>query len=551
MKIIGKLSVIVGVLGLATVSVTGISLYAMSKLEERSEALATAAHRVDLLEQINRHLTEAVLDSRSIFISSDAENARRYSAGIVEALDQIETDLSSLNSLVQPEDRALFDALRSEMADYREFRVETARLATEVGAFAASAQSNNEETTAREAALQEQVEAYAAETRADMDALRAAQATFAARMDTLVVVTAVVGLLLAVALAMIIGTRLMSRPLVRASRTLSEMADGKLNLAFEPRQSKDEIGDIWIATGKLLDELKSADRMRTEQAALKERTEAEKRAAMHALADQFDVEVSSIVRTVQDAVSNLEQNAGTMSASADATSRQSATVASAADQATTNVQTVATAAEELAASVREISQQVAMAAEIATEASGEATGAADLARGLSASAQRIGDVVKLITDIAAQTNLLALNATIEAARAGEAGKGFAVVAMEVKTLAEQTSKATGEITAQISEVQAATSEVVKAIETISDTISRVDDISTAIASSVEEQGAATGEIAQNAQQAAQGTQNVSSNIVSVSSAASDTGRVSTEIVHAASDLSRQAGNLRTQVDAFI
>ena len=159
--------------------------------------------------------------------------------------------------------------------------------------------------------------------------------------------------------------------------------------------------------------------------------------------------------------------------------------------------------------MREIGQQVAMAASIAGEATGQATGTAEVVRGLAASAQRIGQVVNLITDIASQTNLLALNATIEAARAGEAGKGFAVVALEVKTLAEQTSKATGEISSQISAVQTATNEVVKAIETISGTIKRIDEISSAIAASVEEQGAATGEIAQNVQQAAQGTQEVS------------------------------------------
>jgi methyl-accepting chemotaxis protein len=171
-------------------------------------------------------------------------------------------------------------------------------------------------------------------------------------------------------------------------------------------------------------------------------------------------------------------------------------------------------------------------------------------RGLTETAAKIGNVVKLIEDIASQTNLLALNATIEAARAGDAGRGFAVVAAEVKNLASQTAKATEVIREQITSIQDATKGSVAAIEEIASTIVSVNEIAGTIASAVEEQGAATQEIARNVQEAAKGTQEVSSNIAGVGQAVVETGHVATEVLSAAEDLTRQSNTLRGQVEGF-
>jgi methyl-accepting chemotaxis protein len=170
---------------------------------------------------------------------------------------------------------------------------------------------------------------------------------------------------------------------------------------------------------------------------------------------------------------------------------------------------------------------------------------------LSQAATRIGDVVELINTIAGQTNLLALNATIEAARAGEAGRGFAVVASEVKALAEQTAKATGEISHQIASIQSATRDSVAAIKEISGTIGRISEISSTIASAVEEQGAATQEISRNIQQAAQGTQQVATNITAVHRGASETGTASSQVLASAQTLSNDSARLKTEVDKFM
>jgi methyl-accepting chemotaxis protein len=212
---------------------------------------------------------------------------------------------------------------------------------------------------------------------------------------------------------------------------------------------------------------------------------------------------------------------------------------------------VAAATEELAGSIKEIGRQVTQSSEVTAKAVEEANRAKDLMRGLDDAAQKIGKVVALITDIAEQTNLLALNATIEAARAGEAGKGFAVVASEVKNLANQTAKATEEISSQIEGVQGATKSSVTAIESIFGTIGQINQISTTIAAAIEQQTAATAEISRNVEQAAVGTKEVSTNIVGVTQAAGETGQVSLQVLEAAKSLATQSDSLRTEVDGFL
>ena len=226
-------------------------------------------------------------------------------------------------------------------------------------------------------------------------------------------------------------------------------------------------------------------------------------------------------------------------------------VASAVKDASLNVQTVASAAEELRSSIAEIARQVAQSSTIAGKAVDDARHTDTIVQNLASGAQRIGDVVGLINSMAGQTNLLALNATIEAARAGDAGKGFAVVASEVKSLANQTAKATEDISKQIQEIQTATGEAVQAIELIARTIEELSEIASSIALAVEEQGSATQEIARNVQEAASGTQNVSANIAGVGDGAKETGTAADRVLSAASDLSGQAEQLRSDIRRFI
>ena len=279
--------------------------------------------------------------------------------------------------------------------------------------------------------------------------------------------------------------------------------------------------------------------------------QASKRATLHGLADSLEGSVKAIVGNTVAASDVMKAHAERMSQIAAATNSQSLEVATAAQQASSNVQTVASASEELTASIGEISRNVVQSSQIARAAVEEADRTNGTVSGLVDAAQKIGAVLQLITNIASQTNLLALNATIEAARAGEAGKGFAVVAQEVKNLANQTAKATEDISAQIAGMQDAARSSADAIKGIGATIGRINEIVATVAVAVEQQTAATQEIARNAQQAAGGTQSVTHTIDRVTSAASETGAIAGEVLGSADDLHRQADRLRESVDDFL
>jgi methyl-accepting chemotaxis protein len=316
-------------------------------------------------------------------------------------------------------------------------------------------------------------------------------------------------------------------------------------------ERRDEMGAMACALLVFKENAEKVQAMQAERAALEKAAHVEKGAAMNRLADDFEAKIGEIVETVSSASTELEASAKTLTSTADRSQQLATTVAAASEEASTNVQSVASATEELTSSVTEISRQVQESARMANEAVDQARTTNERVGELSKAAGRIGDVVELINTIAGQTNLLALNATIEAARAGEAGRGFAVVASEVKALAEQTAKATGEISQQISGIQAATQDSVSAIREISGTIERLSEISSTIAAAVEEQGAATQEISRNVQQAAQGTQEVSANISDVQRGAGETGSASSQVLSAAQMLSGDSNRLKVEVARFL
>jgi methyl-accepting chemotaxis protein len=367
---------------------------------------------------------------------------------------------------------------------------------------------------------------------------------------TNVVIAVVVVTLLAIVIMLLVRF-VAAKPIAGLTAAVQTLASGRTEMTVPMVNRGDELGVMAKAVEFFRQKLIEVEDLRRHQEETEKAAADERRRVMLEMADGFERSVKGIVKSVSSSATELETNAQSMSSVAAASAQQATAVAAAATQASANVTTVAAAAEELSSSIREIARQVSDSNTVARGAVDEVAQTGQTVETLAEAAGKIGGIVQLINDIASQTNLLALNATIEAARAGDAGKGFAVVASEVKNLANQTARATDEISSQISSMQSVTQQAVGAMSRIRQTIDQINEISSAIAAAVEEQSAATQEISNNAQQAASGTDEVNHNITGVSRASDEAGSASSHVLQAAADLSRQSQSLTDEVDSFI
>jgi methyl-accepting chemotaxis protein len=553
LQIVLKVGLIVAVLGCALLGVAAFSAVQLSStVDDYTELSASQSAALNLTRAQRRAETYHAALYATLTETTDEGNARRLKiakenrdaiGGFLETA--VKEDVSRAGEI-----RAIGDKLKGVFAACDPVLEAGAQASTREENAKAADRAHKGCDPVIDVAL-EDIAKFAAVTAEQVARRKQVIGEQASTSIRTVIGVSAVGLLVGVVIALFLGLKAMSRPIGRLKLAMEGLARNDLATEVPEKDRRDEIGEMAKTVEVFKTNALEVERLKKAHENAERQAAEQRRRDMVDLADGFERAVGEIIDTVGSASTELQASSSTLATTAQRAKELTSVVAMASGEATGNVQSVASATEELSSSVNEISRQVQESARMAIDAVGQARTTTERVSQLSAAAARIGDVVELINTIAGQTNLLALNATIEAARAGEAGRGFAVVASEVKSLAEQTAKATGEISQQISGIQSATEDSVTAIREISATIERLSEVSSTIAAAVEEQGAATQEIARNVQQAAHGTQQVSSNISDVQRGAAETGSASSQVLSTAKLLATDSNRLKLEVGKFL
>ena len=555
-RISKKITVVIAFLSIVAAIISATGYFGLSRMSESTKRVDVLGDLSEFTALMSNSLTTINRGEYWIAVVSDPQELRAGLNDIKTHEGRIDVYLSRVRALlIDPNRIAILNKFESTFREYKRSVQETIRLSERHSGKSDLGErgdvfDNIVKSRKYELELSNSIEALGKLISEEGNQVTLDVATEAQNLILLMISVAVIGIISGAVFGNVISRIGLVNPIREVVGVLENLTKNHLDVSVNGVDRKDEIGDIARTALVFRDSLKNAEKMRSNQE--EERRQREERAERVVnLTKNFDNTVSEVLSILTGASTEMEATAQAMSSNAEETSAQATTVAAATEEAGNGVQTVAAAAEELSASIGEINRQVVECSRISQVATEEATRSNETIKGLAETSAKIGEVIGLINDIASQTNLLALNATIEAARAGEAGKGFAVVANEVKSLANQTAKATEGITRQINAVQ---NETEKAVVSIGQIVERIDEVrrfAMGISSAVEEQSAATAEISRNIQQVSAATSDIAVNITSVTQAAGETGAASEQVLSAAHSLFVETNSLKDLVATFL
>jgi methyl-accepting chemotaxis protein len=547
LSLAAKLYSIFALFALLTAAITALSDYNTRRSSELTEAIESASRAALNVERVNSLVYAVVMESRGIYMSTDAASVKKYGDALYKFVDKLVDVVRSWEAIVKADDAEQFAVFKKRIDQFVAFRRELVRRGVEIGHEAGREWGDNDANRSVRSALNTDLEALS-KVYAERSRKIAEQTEIDRRLAFLLTGLGALALIL-VGVGVFIISRSVARPLSAITSTIKQVADGAEGVEVPHSDRQDEIGALAHAIC-IFQEAMDRNRNLNSQVMLDSRAREERARQIEASVEAFRGAIGSVLGTVSDNASSMRETARSIAGVASEANGRATAAAQATEQASSNVYAVASASEELSTSIEEIGRQVRQSANVVEQAGQRTEKSVSEIESLAAATQRIDGVLNLIQAIAEQTNLLALNATIEAARAGEAGRGFAVVAHEVKSLAGQTAKATSEIGQNISMIQASTRNAVDAVREIGTAVRQINQVTSNIAGAVEQQDAATREISANAQLAAEGNATLVANIGSLNEVIGDTNKAASSVLSASNDLTSTAELLSREVDKF-